>query len=1135
MHRQLATLLPAVALIIFSCGSLRAADKPTDSAAAEFFEKKVRPVLVEHCYRCHSSEAKKLKAGLLLDSREGLLKGGDNGPALVPGQSEKSRLIEAVRYKNVDMQMPPTGKLADTVIADLAAWVKMGAPWPGKASVATVKNNFDLERRKREHWAWQPIRSPAPPTVTDKSWAKTPIDQFILAKLEAKKLRPAAPADRRTLIRRVYFDLIGLPPTSEEVEAFVRDSDPDALAKVVDRLLASSQFGERWARHWLDLVRYGETRGHEFDYIAPNAYQYRDYLIRALNADVPYNQFVLEHVAGDLLEKPRLHPKERFNESILGTGFWFLGEEVHSPVDVRQDQAERFDNRIDVLTKTFLGLTVACARCHDHKFDAISTRDYYALYGFLESSSYRQVRFDTLEENRRLATELTERRERARAALGKDLAKALQPEVDRLADYLLASREAIAAGPEFLAESKRFTDAYRHKLEEIARPRKLAADALADWVLAVLHAARDERSPLHPWAKICLAGKDTSTANTLRPLAQNWRTRLDAAGTALREASVVVDYRKSTPKEWLEDGVAFGLRPARAGEVRIGDDDVRLIEQDGAERDPVWDRQKLAPESQFESGSVGSIVHAGRTLRTPTFTLNPGKLYYLMRGKGRAYAAVDQHILINGPLHSRLVQSIRTDKLQWIEHDLTAYQGRSTHIEFTPADDADFAVVMVVQSAQAPGSLDLPNSALAQLLASDSTRSGEALAAGYQKVVAAALERLARDRLVGTEGASAQVQLLNTLLQLPYQQRGLREATAGFRTEQAKVISQIKPQTRIALAILDGNALDERVFIRGSPKALGPVVPRRFLEALTGPQAIETPGSGRLELARRMVDPNINPFITRVLVNRVWHHLFGRGIVPSVDNFGVLGEAPTHPELLDYLAQSFADEGWSTKKLIRTLVLTRSYQMSSAVSPEASRELQAVDPKNELLHCMRVRRLEGEALRDALLGISGRLNGDMYGPPVPVYLTEFQDGRGRPASGPLDGAGRRSIYLSVRRNFLSPFLLAFDLPIPFSTMGRRTVSNVPAQALILMNDPFVHQQSELWAKRVLAKPGTTPERITRMYASAFSRPPTEAELKQCSAFLAAQGKLYEDGADSVAAWKDLAHVLFNVKEFIFLN
>ena len=314
--------------------------------------------------------------------------------------------MEAVRYES--FEMPPEGKLAAAEIEAIERWVKMGAPWPDEAEpeAGELPDSFDLPSRQRAHWAWQPIADPDPPKVDEKDWVRNEIDRFVLAKLEANGLEPAPPVDRRGLVRRLYFDLIGLPPTPEELAEAMRGERDEAIANVVDRLLDSPHFGERWGRHWLDLVRYAESRGHEFDEDASNAFQYRDYVIRAFNADVPYDQFVREQIAGDLLEEPRRNSDDGFNESILGTGFWFLGEWVHSPVDIRKDESERFDNMIDVFSKTFLGVTVACARCHDHKFDAISTADYYALTGFLQSSDYRQVRFDSLEHNRKIAAAL---------------------------------------------------------------------------------------------------------------------------------------------------------------------------------------------------------------------------------------------------------------------------------------------------------------------------------------------------------------------------------------------------------------------------------------------------------------------------------------------------------------------------------------------------------------------------------------------------------------------------------------------------------------------------------------------------------------------------------------------------------
>ncbi len=409
---------PAFAWLLFAAIPASAADPNPEQT--EFFEKKVRPILVEHCYKCHSAESKKLKGGLRVDGRVFLLQGGDGGPAVVPGDPAKSKLIEAVRYVNPDLQMPPKGKLPAKVVADLEAWVKVGAPWPGDGATTVApasKSEFDLAKRKREHWAWQPVRPQPPPAVKDASWPADPVDRFVLAKLEAKGLHPAPPADKLVWLRRVTFALTGLPPTPAEIAAFQNDDSPQAFARVVDRLLASPAYGERWGRHWLDLVRYAETRGHEVDPDIPNAYQYRDYVVRALDADVPYDRLVREHLAGDLLPDPRLDPKTGANESVIGTAFWHLGEEVHSPVDIRQDQADRFDNRIDVMAKAFLGLTVACARCHDHKFDAISTRDYYALYGLLEGSDYRQVRFDGWAQNRKVASELAKLRERTTAEL----------------------------------------------------------------------------------------------------------------------------------------------------------------------------------------------------------------------------------------------------------------------------------------------------------------------------------------------------------------------------------------------------------------------------------------------------------------------------------------------------------------------------------------------------------------------------------------------------------------------------------------------------------------------------------------------------------------------------------------------
>jgi hypothetical protein len=1116
---------------------VRAADPAPE--VLDFFEKKVRPVLVEHCQRCHSPKDK-VRGGLRLDTRAMLLKGGDGGPVVVPGHPEKSRLVEAIRYTNSDLQMPPRGKLSPAAIADLTRWVQMGAPWPKEDTTTVARTGgFDLAQRKARHWSWQPIRPQQPPPVKDRAWCRSPVDAFILAGLEAKGLEPAPAAERRTWFRRVTLALAGLPPTPEEIDAFLNDSSPDAAEKVVDRLLASPRFGERWARHWLDLVRYAETRGHEFDPNIPNAYQYRDYVIRAFNAGVPYDRFVLEHLAGDLLPDPRRHPATGSNESILGTGFWFLGEEVHSPVDVRQDQADRYDNRIDVLSRTFLGLTVACARCHDHKFDAISQKDYYALFGFLESSHYRLARFDSLDRNRAVAAELARIRDKARTEIGKALAGALRPAAERLPAILLAAREAILARSRFVSAPARGEE----QLRQIAAARRLDATLLNAWVKALLKAELEPGDPFRAWARVCAepaARDEKRLAELIRLLADELR-RLEGTEWLPRDDQVVVDLTRPAPGGWIQDEAAFGVGPTRAGDVRLSGEaarpDVRFVVRPAAEYDRAFDVLRLAPDAENDNGALGQMtLRAGRTLCTPTFKIAPGRVHYLVKGKGAAYASVSAHTVIAGPLHAQLVLNFSGgNDYRWYSQDLSRYQGLAAHIEFTAAAGSDFAVALVVQGPEPPRPVPLANPGLLRLLTND-TKSLETLAAGYGRWVAELAKRLAADEVVGSAQASDLAGLADWWLRHPEllgePAKTIRETAAACLAEQHKVAAGIQAESRLAVAALDGDGVDERVFLRGSPKVEGEPAPRRLLEALAGPRPLEPfHGSGRLQLAQQIIDPKVTPFVARVYVNRIWHHLFGRGIVASVDDFGFLGERPTHPELLDHLADRFVREGWSTKKLIRELVLSATYRMSSHPSPEGDR----LDPGNLLLHRMRLRRLEGEVIRDSMLALSGRLDGTLYGPSVPIHLTPFLDGRGRPGSGPLDGNGRRSIYLAVRRNFLSPLLLAFDTPAPFSTMGRRSVSNVPAQALILMNDPFVHQQAGEWARQVVARPGSTATRITEMYVSAFGRPPGAEERAACEAFLRRQAEQNGGKVDDPRVWAELAHTLFNVKDFIFVD
>jgi cytochrome c553 len=1116
--------MPTRKVFVFLCVLLASAARsvsgePND-AAATFFESKVRPVLAERCFKCHSAQAEKLKAGFHADSLQGLLKGGDNGPAIVPAHPEQSRLIEAIGYGNIDLQMPPKGKLTDQQIADLTQWIKMGAPWPGGSAVAvpdaSAPKAADVLQRKIGRWAWQPVRAQVPPTAKDAAWAISPIDHFILAKLDAAGLKPAATAQKRTLIRRACFDLTGLPPAPEEVEVFVADASPDAFTKVIDRLLDSPHFGERWARHWLDLARYAETYGHEFDFPIPDASQYRDYVIRAFNADVPYDQFVTEQVAGDLLPHPRMNPTDGYNESIIGTGFWFLGEQVHSPVDVRQHQADRVDNQIDVFGKTFLGLTIACARCHDHKFDPIKQRDFYSLAGFLESTRQQEALLDRHGKIEAAAAELKAISDKGSAALAAALPQGDGAQ-DEFTRYLKGAREVISGShsPAHLS------------LEDIAREAKLDPAKLGRWVAACREKGVNEPThPLFAWGQMSDLAPDASpeTITAKRQAAQRrWTEQQKRAGETAAATTVFKDFADGNYNGWFVSGWAFGSAPTQAGQ---------------------WD-SSAGQLRALPAGAAHSGALAGRlkgVLRSPTFTLTHPQILYRIAGTGaRVHLVIDgyrmdtyQSLLFGGALFD-----VNTGgKFVWHRQgqDVGRYLGHSAYIEIID-DGNGYAAIDQIRFGDegSPEPAAMPSAIAGGILSDASANSPDAVAAMYGTAWSQAIAQWRSGKADAGQRELVNWALEHNLIDIdPAAQSKIADCK-----KQIDAVASAMPEPMRVIAAADGTGIDEHIFIRGNHKTPGDPAPRRFLEAMTCadefPAASNT--SGRLELARRLTDPSDDPLVARVMVNRIWHHLMGRGIVASTDNFGALGQAPTHPELLDYLADRFVKDGWSVKKAIRSIMLSHTYQMASeATDPQAEQS----DPDNSLLHRAHVRRLEAESIRDEMLAVSGRLDPRLFGQSVDVNLTAFMEGRGRPPSGPLDGAGRRSIYLAERRNFLSPMMLAFDQPIPFSSMGRRSVSNVPAQALTLMNDPFVLEQAKTWAARVLADKDLTPEqRITRMYLSAYGRSPADGELGDAMAFLQKQGEEMGLPPDrrlgDARVWADLAHAMMNAKEFIFLN
>ena len=1172
------TLLAAILLSwSFGVDVARGEDAPT-RPQLEFFEKKVRPLLVQHCYECHSVKSKKIQAGLVLDSRDGLLRGGDSGAALVPGDVDGSSLIEAVRYES--LEMPPKGKLPANDIATLEQWVGMGAPWPKEAAPTdnADRDVFDLEQRKSEFWVWQPVRSDAAPNVKNAEWPRNDLDRYILARLEEAGLSPTGDADRTALMRRLYFDLIGLPPSVKQVEAFLANNDANAVEKLVDELLDSPHFGERWGRHWLDLVRYAESRGHEFDNDTPNAFQYRDYVIRALNADVPYDQFVREHIAGDLLPQPRLHPTQKFNESVLGTGFWFLGEWVHSPVDIRKDESDRFDNMLDVMSKTFLGVTVACARCHDHKFDAISTADYYSLSGFLQSSDYRQVRFESIEQNRRVAEQLAQVDAKYQRQIV-DLLEAQGVSLPKQTSYIDDAAIVVDYGnvprTQYLQDGFIFglspqreglarIDSEKSPSVKIATHGAAASDPLWNGLESMTEGRVHDRNSLD---KLPMSGRTLRTPT--------FELKHETVSCLVRGAGHVVacvdshrlvagPLHKQTIKPiktaggWVDlplkryIGHRLHLEFVPAANEQLS---VRMVTQglDADGRADI-DRRLAANDKQYEdyARAAESILNGARLseevaaddAEETIFADFESGTYDGWEVTGKAFGTMPQTLETIGSYQGRI-----NGRGKYFVNSHNIREGGDvrrgdslTGTLTSPSFKIEFdAIEFLVGGGPHQGKTCVNLVIDGKPVLSATGRSNNQMSINTWDV-RPFFDKEARIQLVDDHTAGwGNIGLDHIVFRKGGAAGSANSAShqieQDWQRERTQVAAQIVRKSRLALAMRDGTGEDDRVLIRGNSSKPDEVEPRHFLTAISGdsPLAIRS-GSGRLELAEAINDP-ANPLTARVIVNRLWHHLMGRGIVPTTDDFGYLGQRPSHPELLDHLADRFTKDGRSIKRMIRYIVLSRTWQMSSRSDSHAV----AADPKNMLWHHRPPRRLEGEVIRDSLLTISGRLDRTQFGEPVPIHLTNFMDGRGRPAkSGPLDGNGRRSIYIAVRRNFLSPFMLTFDTPVPFSAMGRRNVSNVPAQALILMNDPLVVELSRKWANRVLelSPPDEAADIVSRiewMFLSAFARPSTEREVGTAEQFLKTEAATRGVELSDPGLWADFAHALVNTKEFIFLR
>ncbi len=1091
------------------------ASEPFSAEALEFFEKEVRPVLAGHCYDCHGPRMQ--QGGLRLDSRESVLKGGTRGPAVVEGDPDSSWLMKAVRHQ--ELEMPPAGQLSPQQIASLEGWIAMGVPWPEPTPVRGVSAGEDefYAKMLREHWSFQPLTEPQAP-ASPSGFSGHAVDWFIRKGLVAKGLEPAPPSGRRTLARRLSLVLTGLPPKAEEVDRFVRDPSADAYERLVDHLLASPHYGERWARHWMDLVRFGETYGYEWNYELLAPWRYRDYLIRAFNQDLPFDQLVREHVAGDLLEQPRLDPHLGINESIAGAAFFRLGEMGHDDcVKFREIRTDVVDNQIDTLTKAFQGLTVACARCHDHKLDPIPNEDYYALYGILTSSRQVARTLDTGDSHARAKEGL----KRLKPLIRKELAKHWIQQCEQIPGYLLAAQAT--------QERRASTPPEATELD----PKKLER-----WRQVLLQESVDPEGILFPWAAISCE-IDLSP----RGLQAAW-SKLDAYyEREIRDRNEFNrnnflnfgDFRSGSLEGWHPDGIGVKGGTAAGGGLTISTESSRVL-------------SGILPSGLY-THSLSQRLNGA--LRSPY--LPKDKKFVSLRLMGGKLAArrtiVDQCILGDD------YRVLENDDLSWIKIpikyreepfpvyiELVTKDGNPRLPErpgfmkgYKPEDMNDSGSYFGISRAVLHDIEEPPRETLAhmaRLFQGSPPRSARELArrygAAWRRALTAWSKGRATDEDVRWIGWLIRNDLLDNTQALSPR---LNRLVSAYRALEARLS---KPQVISSMADIDPG-YDVPLLEKGDAKRPGDPVARGYLTMLKASgQTFRASGSGRRELAEIIASAD-NPLTARVMVNRLWHHVFGRGIVPTVDDFGRFGEKPSHPQLLDYLASRFVRNGWSIKRLLRLLVVSETFRQSSRPSVLAGK----VDPENRSLQHYPLRRLEAEAIRDAILAASGRLEPRLYGPSIQPFRNDPKDYR-KLLSGPLDGNGRRSIYLKVTRMEGPPFLELFDFPAPSVTRGRRDRTNVPSQALAMLNDSFVVGQAGYWADRLLADAGESAEdRLRRMFQQALGRSPDAMELnrfrKSVLQLSALHGVSEENILGSQKVWKDVAHALFNLKELIYIH
>lgn len=1077
------TALVALAAVALGAVSAHGLEESPEA----FFESEVRPLLVQHCVPCHGPD--KSKSALRLDSGEGVYRGGSRGPAVRPGNAGESLLYQAVSGQG-ELEMPPEETLAAAEIAVLRQWIDNGAVWPA-FDPASMQAASNFEEAARAHWAFQPVVKPEAPPVRDTAWPKNAVDQFILARMEAEGLHPAPPAGRETLIRRVSLDLIGLPPTPEEVADFLADASPEAFARVVERLLASPRYGERWARHWLDLVRYTDS----FDSRASTLtdpveiWRYRDWVVQAFNEDMPYDEFVRYQIAGDLI--PRTDGG--FNrDGLIATGVLAIGNWPQGDADKEKMVCDIVDDQIDLVTRGFMALTLSCARCHDHKFEPFTIADYYALAGIFFSSSILPGPGKKTEGSPILHLPLASKEELAARAAREDRMTALRKDIEDLlqSDRLaFAAREVPRAAAYLLAAlgvdiPEAFGD--KESLDLAAIRRWQVWLGLRPGTLERL--ARDIHGIPGLHARKGVKEMPSATAN-LSGAEQRYITITQPANTILVHPSP-------------EQAAIVAWRSPIADSVRV---EATLSDADAACGNGFMYRLILESGGASRTLAEGAVDNGGTGELQAEAAVADGDLLRIEVGPRDEYSC--DSTVVGWSITSRAGE-------RWSFSDEVCGQFAAN------GPWPDHAGRPEVWYLPDPNHM-LKDTGLREEIrpllqaSQDDTSRVEALRQFADRL----RERLAAEAAHGGLAAPLHEELLaeDGPFWLSVPPVASDSPRIAVEAELRDLEQHPPPPLDFAVGIQEGavpdtaytGTMDVRIHKRGDYNNLGEIVPRGMpgvLREVNPPPPI-TGGSGRKELADWVASPK-NPLTARVMVNRLWQHHFGAGLVRTPGDFGLRGEAPTHPELLDYLADEFIRSGWSIKTMHRLMLNTATYQQAATGNPESLRR----DPENRFLARAQRRRIEAEALRDSILAVSGQLDLSAGGPAFPDLMTP-----------------RRSLYHKTNRSDRSTFAMLFDAADPTAIVPARVEATVAPQALFLMNHPFVRHAATLLAADALPPDRDLEEAVNALYRRLFARVATPRETERA--------KLYLEAAqpDGAARARDFCHALLCANEFMFVD